>query len=150
MRTSRSVVSAIGAVLALGVTLGLGACAQNGATPPAEQPGGPTVTTPAAPDPSTPSAGTGPTGTPTGSPSRSKTPRQPTPSQPAGTTTLTGMIEEGVEPGCLLLDDYLLVGGPRDLIRAGARVSVTGRVEPGLMTTCQQGTPFLVASARAA
>jgi hypothetical protein len=53
-----------------------------------------------------------------------------------------------VEPNCLLLDGYLLVGGPRDVLTAGARVTVTGRVEPGMMTTCQQGTPFTVETAR--
>ncbi|GIE98513.1 hypothetical protein Ari01nite_59780 [Paractinoplanes rishiriensis] len=62
--------------------------------------------------------------------------------------TLTGIVTAGVEPGCLLLDDYLLVGGDREVIRAGARLEVTGRVVPDLMTTCQQGTPFVVASAR--
>ncbi|GGL90839.1 hypothetical protein GCM10012279_05760 [Micromonospora yangpuensis] len=65
-------------------------------------------------------------------------------------TTLTGTVEAGVEPGCLLLDGHQLVGGPRDVLRAGARVTVTGQVQQDLMTTCQQGIPFLVASARAA
>ena len=38
--------------------------------------------------------------------------------------------QAGVEPNCLLLDGYLLVGGPRDVLNAGARVTVTGRVSP--------------------
>ncbi|MDG4793302.1 hypothetical protein [Micromonospora sp. WMMD1082] len=62
--------------------------------------------------------------------------------------TLTGRIESGVEPGCLLLDGYLLLGGPRDVLTAGASVTVTGRPAPDMLTTCQQGTPFQVASAR--
>ena len=63
-------------------------------------------------------------------------------------TTLTGTVSSGVEPGCLLLDGYLLLGGPRDVLKPGARVTVTGQAEPGMMTTCQQGTPFVVESAK--
>jgi hypothetical protein len=63
--------------------------------------------------------------------------------------TLTGTVSAGVEPDCLLLDKYLLVNGPRDVLRPGARVTVTGRVRSDLMTTCQQGTPFMVETARA-
>ncbi|WP_341719046.1 hypothetical protein QQG74_04590 [Micromonospora sp. FIMYZ51] len=75
-----------------------------------------------------------------------------TPPRPTATTelTLTGRIEAGVEPGCLLLDGYLLLGGPREVLTAGATVTVTGKPAPGLMTTCQQGTPFQVASAKRA
>jgi len=64
--------------------------------------------------------------------------------------TLTGTVSPGVEAGCLLLDNYLLLGGPRDVIRPGARVTVTGRVRPGMMTICMQGTPFVVDSAEPA
>jgi hypothetical protein len=60
--------------------------------------------------------------------------------------TLTGIVAAGVESQCLLLGEYLLVGGDRAVLRAGARVAVTGRVVPDLMTTCQQGTPFVVIS----
>ncbi|MBX6357008.1 MAG: hypothetical protein IRZ05_14290 [Micromonosporaceae bacterium] len=71
--------------------------------------------------------------------------------------TITGRVFEGVEAGCLLLDtgagDYLLVV-PRHLdrsaVRAGARLVVRGRVEPGLVSYCQQGTPFLVSEIRPA
>jgi hypothetical protein len=56
-------------------------------------------------------------------------------------------VQAGVEGNCFLLDGYLLVGGPREVITAGARVTVTGEVRTGLMTTCQQGIPFLVRSA---
>jgi hypothetical protein len=65
---------------------------------------------------------------------------------PAGEITVTGTVSEGVEPGCLLLDGYLLVGGDRDQLRTGARVAVTGRVDRGLLSTCQQGVPLVVAS----
>jgi hypothetical protein len=58
--------------------------------------------------------------------------------------TLTGTVVAGVEANCLLLNQYLLVGGDRSKLRAGAKVTVTGRARPDLMTTCQQGTPFQV------
>jgi hypothetical protein len=69
---------------------------------------------------------------------------------PAGETTVTGTVTEGVEPNCLLLEaaggPYLLVGGDRGQLRPGARVAVTGRVDRGLLSTCQQGLPLVVAS----
>jgi Protein of unknown function (DUF5818) len=73
------------------------------------------------------------------------------PTQPAGQVTVTGMVREGVEPGCLLLDAsdgarYLLVGGERTELRTGSRVAVTGRVAPDLLSTCQQGKPLVVAT----
>ena len=72
---------------------------------------------------------------------------------PAGAVkTLSGTIAAGVEPNCLLLEDHLLIiNDPalRSAAKAGAAVTVTGRVEQGMMTTCQQGTPFVVATLRA-
>lgn len=72
----------------------------------------------------------------------------PPPGRRGPTTTVRGVVVEGVEAGCLLLAgdgvEYLLVGGPRDQLRAGSRLEVTGRLDPELMTTCQQGTPLLV------
>ena len=70
----------------------------------------------------------------------------------AGPKTLTGTITAGVEPGCLLLDDHLLIIQDAKLKAAaevGATVTATGRTEPGMMTTCQQGTPFVVTALRA-
>lgn len=96
---------------------------------------------PETPTPSTPAS----TPQPPTSPIEDLTP-MPT-GKPGATTTLTGVPTDGVEAGCLLLDGYLLLGGPRDVLTSGRTVSVTGRIEPGLMTTCQQGTPFLVESA---
>jgi len=70
---------------------------------------------------------------------------------PAGELTVTGTVTEGVEPNCLLLDAaggrrYLLVGGDRAELRAGSRVAVTGRVDQGLLSTCQQGEPLVVSA----
>jgi hypothetical protein len=71
-----------------------------------------------------------------------------------GEITVTGLIEEGVEAGCVLLrannQAYLLLGGDRAMISKGGRVTVRGKPQPGLMTTCQQGTPFQVSEIRSA
>jgi hypothetical protein len=64
--------------------------------------------------------------------------------------SVTGIVMAGVEHQCLLLEGYQLVGGDRRIIRAGMRVTVTGRVVPDLVTTCQQGTPLVVISAEPA
>ncbi|KXK61793.1 hypothetical protein AWW66_11805 [Micromonospora rosaria] len=137
MRTLRIFVAALvaGALLS--------ACgAQGGDVTPAP---GTTGETSVSTDPSTPAADpTDPAATPP-----AHRPSRPAASAPAksGTTTLTGTVTAGVEPGCLLLDGYLLLGGAKDVVKAGARVTVTGKVEEGMMTTCQQGTPFVVSSA---
>ncbi|MFU8852152.1 hypothetical protein ACNAW0_14390 [Micromonospora sp. SL1-18] len=130
MKTPRTVFVALLACAALAACAGPGAePASSGST------GGPVSSTPS-PDPSTtPSDPTAPTG--------------PAPTSP-GAATLTGTVQAGVEPNCLLLDGNLLVGGPRDVLKAGARVTVTGHPQPDLMTTCQQGTPFVVESAKPA
>jgi hypothetical protein len=90
-------------------------------------------------------AGQGATPVPTTLPGNATTTAPP---PPAGEVTVTGVVAEGVEAGCLLLDGggqrYLLVGGDRAELRAGARVTVTGRVDRGLLSTCQQGEPLVV------
>lgn len=160
MRTLRIVAMTVlvGAVLA--------GCGQ-AETPPTE-PGGPVSSpTQPSPDPQPSSAQPGsaqssPTSQPT-SPTRPSptykanpvppvkdTPR-PGGGQPGGPMVLTGTIREAeVGKNCLLLDEYLLIGGPRDVVRAGARVVVTGHVAPDVVTTCMVGTPFLVERAQPA
>jgi hypothetical protein len=70
-----------------------------------------------------------------------------------GETTLTGTVTAGVEPDCLLLKDgsgdHLLItkdAGLKSALRPGAEVTVAGKSEPGMMTTCMQGKPFVVSS----
>jgi hypothetical protein len=62
--------------------------------------------------------------------------------------TVRGTVSAGAEAGCLILNtgtaQYLLLGADPAIAVAGAEVEVTGRAEPGAMTTCQQGTPFQV------
>lgn len=82
------------------------------------------------------------------------TPTEPSTTAPAtpsttapvtpGATELLGVPEPGVEDGCWLLDDYLLLGGDEQLLSSGQPLRVTGRIERGVATTCQQGTPFRV------
>jgi hypothetical protein len=122
-----------------------GALAGCGRAANTSQPGG-SVSASITPEP-TPSAGASP------SPSGPNVSSTFTGTQGPGQVTIRGQVEEGVEAGCMLLkaDDgkaYLLVGGDRALISGGARLEVVGELKPGLMTTCQQGTPFEVAQLR--
>jgi hypothetical protein len=71
----------------------------------------------------------------------------------AGAETITGTVESGVEPGCLLLQDgmgsHLLVfddAAMRADAAVGKKVTLSGRSEPTMMSTCQQGIPFIVTS----
>ncbi|MFY1634088.1 hypothetical protein ACN27F_12540 [Solwaraspora sp. WMMB335] len=99
--------------------------------------GGATVSTPPEQTPGPPEDLPAPT-------SPGRTPGSGKPSGSSRSMTLTGTVVAGVEHNCFLLDGYLLVGGARDLVRPGARLSVTGHVQADLMTTCQQGIPFMV------
>ncbi len=77
------------------------------------------------------------------------------PGTATGTQTLTGVVVAGVEPNCLILrhssgDYLLLMSGGAPAARVGAKVTATGRADKGIVTTCQQGTPFVVAEIRAA
>lgn len=135
----RDVARVVGLSLVL-TSLVAGACAQgqNGAARP-----GASVTSSATPGPTR--AGT-----------LNPAPPTPTASRTKGTVsqmTLRGQVQEGVEAGCMILNAdggevYLLLGGDRQIISAGGRVEVVGEPQPGLMTTCQQGTPFLVTHVR--
>jgi hypothetical protein len=75
----------------------------------------------------------------------------------AGAQTITGTVSAGVEPGCVLLtgssgSHLLIFDDPALKAKAetGARVVVSGKAEPDMMTTCQQGTPFVVTAIRPA
>jgi len=49
------------------------------------------------------------------------------------------------------LELLLIINDPeqQSAAKVGATVTVTGRVEQGMMTTCMQGTPFIVTTLRA-
>jgi hypothetical protein len=77
----------------------------------------------------------GPTGIPVGSPRA---------------VTIDGVIEAGVEPNCKVLTagntKYLILGG--DDVPMGVPVRVEGTLQPGVLSTCQQGTPLRVTSVK--
>jgi hypothetical protein len=70
-----------------------------------------------------------------------------------GSQTLSGTVTAGVEPNCLVLSGdgatHLLVfhdESLRSAAKVGTDVTVVGKAQPDLMSTCQQGTPFIVTS----
>jgi hypothetical protein len=77
----------------------------------------------------------GPTGIPVGSPRA---------------VTIDGVIEAGVEPGCKVLTAgntrYLILGGGD--VPLGVPVRVEGTLQPGVLSTCQQGTPLRVTTVK--
>ncbi|WP_433301896.1 hypothetical protein ACQP2F_07445 [Actinoplanes sp. CA-030573] len=118
----------------------LGACAGNNASPASSAADSSSPSAPASPADSSPAA---------------SSPAAPSPSSSssAGAQTVTGTVEEGVEPNCRLIKDdagsHLLVFDDpalRSQTLVGKKVTVTGRSEPKLMSTCQQGIPFVVTS----
>jgi|GEM_PF-871260 len=71
----------------------------------------------------------------------------------AGGQIITGTVTAGVEPNCLRLTDstgshLLIFDDPamRTDAAVGNKVKISGRSSPGLMSTCQQGVPFVVVS----
>jgi hypothetical protein len=82
------------------------------------------------------------------SPSPQFSPKPTLPTKSQGEVTVIGVVEEGVEHGCVMLRTadtlYQLVGSSSPMIAPGARLSVRGKPNPSLLTTCQQGTPFQV------
>jgi hypothetical protein len=75
------------------------------------------------------------------------------PSLSVGAVSLKGTVAEGVEAGCVVLNAdngavYLLIGGDPQVVVPGARVEVQAVIQTDLVTTCQQGTPAAVQSAR--
>jgi len=102
-----------------------------------------------------------PAGSPSASPPADDQPEDPLtdppltgkPGKQGGTVTVVGVVSDGVEANCLVLDTgtetlQLLGVRPGDLPATG-RVVVTGVRQPDLVTTCQQGTPFRVSAIRA-
>jgi hypothetical protein len=143
MRTKLSLLAALlAALLAGGSLAGCGGDAGDGSAQPGDtaQTGG-TVSGSSGSPPLPPSGRVYP---PSASTSKNTT----------GELTITGQVIEGVESGCLVMESggttYQLIGGDKQVVRAGRTVIVRGRPNPGLATICQQGTPFEVSEARPA
>jgi hypothetical protein len=100
------------------------------------------------------SAGSGSAGGPSGPPptpvSSTATP-DPGPGE-SGSITVDGVVERGVEPGCLVLrtgsTSYLLLrsdgGEAAESVPVAVPIRVRGDVITGIASYCQQGTPLLV------
>lgn len=76
-------------------------------------------------------------------------------SSPSASEIISGTVAAGVEPHCLVLRDatgshslYFHDESLRPLAPAGAKVTLVGHPSPGMMTTCQQGEPFIVTEVR--
>jgi hypothetical protein len=88
---------------------------------------------------------------PAPSPVDPSVPAQPAPS--SSSVVLSGVISPGVEAGCIILQSdgkqYLLLfrdPALKSQAKPDATVTVEGVADPTRMTTCQQGTPFIVSS----
>ncbi|WP_439659182.1 hypothetical protein ACSHWB_43515 [Lentzea sp. HUAS TT2] len=120
-----------------------------GQVPPAQVPGASTSASTSVPDTTTPSLPA-----PLPPSSAPLPPTLPTPSRALDpdVKTVRGTVSGGVEAGCTILtapgEQYLLLGADPAIAVAGAVVEVTGKADPGAMTTCQQGTPFHVSSTK--
>lgn len=91
--------------------------------------------------------------TPTSVPTGTATKRPGPPGIPIGSgrpITVDGIIESGVEPGCKVLTAgstmYLLLGS--EDVPMGVPVRVEGVLQPGVLSTCQQGTPLRATSVK--
>jgi hypothetical protein len=118
-------VSGSGALLALGVLIGISACGAERSA------GGSTGTPPTSVSPPPPSS----------------TPATPaTPATPG--QTLSGVIIEGIRPGCRVLQTsqrrYALVGATTPALHLGDKVTVTGVERSDLVNPC--GLTFVVAA----
>jgi hypothetical protein len=144
-RVSIPFAALLGAVLAGGLLAGCAGGRNSGAS---STPGG---SVPASQSPSS-----GPETSPETSPAQPPPGLTKSPVQPTQTpeVTLTGTVEEGVELNCLIMRAqgkvYQLMGGDRNVVKAGATVWVRGRVNKGVVSYCQQGEPFQVLEARPA
>jgi hypothetical protein len=68
----------------------------------------------------------------------------------AGSVTVDGVVEKGVEPGCLVLRaggrSYLLQGVRAAAAPTAVPVRVTGELVENVVSYCQQGVPLQVSS----
>jgi hypothetical protein len=99
-------------------------------------------------------AGSGSAGRPSGrppTPVSSTTTPAPGPGE-SGSIIVDGVVERGVEPGCLVLrtgsTSYLLLrsdgGEAAENVPVAVPIRVRGDVITGIASYCQQGTPLLV------
>jgi hypothetical protein len=149
----------IGHLVAIGVmAFSIAACSSNPSTPPTSS-SSPTasgsngLSSPASSTTARTSTAA-PSTRPTSATASGSTAASTPDSASTGPAALVGKLAAGVESGCVvLLDDggavlANLIGLDPATAPMGSSVEVNGRFEPDLLTTCQQGTPFAVASVR--
>jgi hypothetical protein len=96
--------------------------------------------------------GAGPSGPPGPTAASSTAAPTPGPTGSGSSITVDGIVEHGVEPGCLVLrtgsTSYLLLrsdgGQSAENVPVAVPVRVRGEVITGIASYCQQGTPLLV------
>lgn len=94
-----------------------------------------------------------PASTSVSSPSRTSLFGSTVTQKPGAGLTLTGTVEAGVEPSCLLLTDETtgrrlnITGGDKTVVKVGARITVVGQIRTDLRSYCQQGPIFQVLTA---
>jgi hypothetical protein len=142
------------AVLSL-VVLALAGCANSSGSTASSSPSGVAGLSSPSGGPSVSSSSGVPSVSSSGVPSHSLPAGVPSLSTPAASRpeTISGTVSAGVEPHCLILQDakgsHMLVFDDPALktsAPAGSKVTLVGHSEPTMMTTCQQGVPFIVTS----
>jgi hypothetical protein len=137
------------------LTVVLAGCANNGTSvegPVSVASDSAPASTPASPTSGSSSPGSSSPGSPTAA---SPTPSASKPTATGAQTTISGTVAEGIEPKCLIVRDaggshVLYFDDPalRSAVKVGAQVTLIGRSEPTMMTTCQQGVAFVVSSVK--
>jgi predicted small secreted protein len=96
-------------------------------------------------------------GSPTTAAPTTTVPPRTTPEMPRDQIKVlaSGTVQEGVEPGCLILDTgkgqrYVLLAKDSSELKPGAKVEVIGVRATGQISYCQQGQPLEVQSVRPA
>ena len=94
-------------------------------------------------------------GSPTSPAPTTSTPADPdvpvTVVSPGPRVVVAGFVEDGVEAGCLILDGYQLIADSalwQSALTAGDPVEVTGYVDNGRPSTCQQAKPLVITDVR--
>lgn len=139
-------------MLAVAVAIAVSGCggggeAESGAVSPAAT--GTTATSTTPPD------GPASSGSPTEPVPTTSTPTDPdipaTVVSPGPRVVVSGSVEAGVEAGCLILEGYQLVADSAlwySALTAGDPVEVTGYVDNGRPSMCQQAKPLVVTDVR--
>jgi hypothetical protein len=94
--------------------------------------------------------GSGSGGAPPPATTTAPAPTSAAPPTDGPTVTVDGVVERGVEPGCLVLragtESYLLQGAKASSAPVAVPVRVSGQILLNVASYCQQGTPLEVST----